>query len=419
MITIRPFRALRPPPSSAGDISSVPYDVVTTEEARRAAEGNPLSFLHVIRSEIDMPDGTDPYDGAVYRRALANLNTLREKGILFEEQEPSFYVYRLAEDGRGQTGLACCCSVDDYDRNIIKKHEHTRKEKEDDRLKHILTLGADAEPVLLAYRGSEALNALLERETRGAPLYDFTSEDGVRNTLWRAKGAGEIARAFGAIPALYIADGHHRAAAASRALQALGGGHGDAESAFFLAVIFPSEQLRILPYNRYVSGLNGMGAREFLQAVKKRFCVRAAGAPGVAGTASRQESSAVEPGPAEKGVFGMYLEGRWYELRLAEGGATGRDPVAALDLTIFHERLLRPLLGILEQKNDKRIDFAGGYGSAEKLRARVDAEGGVAFTFCPVSLDELLAVADAGLIMPPKSTWFWPKLRSGLLVHLF
>jgi uncharacterized protein (DUF1015 family) len=297
--------------------------------------------------------------------------------------------------------------VREYDRNVIKKHELTKKDKEDDRLAHMLATGVHAEPVLIAFKGGRRIKAHLDRACRGAPLFDFVSEDGVRNTLWRVQDPKPFVKIFERVPSLYIADGHHRAAAASRLLSHMEGIHGavkeGAEVSFFPAVLFPSDELRILPYNRYVRDLNGMGAREFLESVRRRFSVAADGSPE----------------PTRRGVFGMYLQGKWYELVSPEPPSKRSDPVAALDHTTLHERVLRPLLGVLDQTRDERIDFAGGRGSHEKLSRRVDEEGGVAFTMCPVSLEELFRVSDAGMIMPPKSTWFWPKLRSGLFVHPF
>jgi uncharacterized protein (DUF1015 family) len=427
MATIKPFRALRPLPEHAKDVSCVPYDVVTTKEARQLASGNPLSFLHVTRADIDMPDGRDavtanpaafPAGGAgiegapapeepVHQRALRNFEAMKSAGLLVQEDRPCVYVYRLAEGDRAQTGLACCCAVGEYDRNVIKKHERTKKDKEDDRLAHMLAIDAHTEPVLIAFKGNRRIKARLDRAGRGSPLFDFVSEDGVRNTLWRVEDPKPFVELLERIPALYIADGHHRAAAASRLLRHMEGVHGavkeGAEVTCFPAVLFPSDELRILPYNRYVRDLNGMGAREFLEAVKRRFSVEADDAPD----------------PDRKGVFGMYLQEKWYRLVPREPPPRKADPVAALDHTTLHERILRPLLGVLDQARDGRIDFAGGKGSIEKLRSRVDAEGGVAFTTFPVSLEELFRVADGGMIMPPKSTWFWPKLRSGLFIHTF
>ncbi len=401
MATIIPFRALIPPPETAKDVSCVPYDVVTTEEARLLAEGNPLSFLHVTRADIDAEGD------AVQQKALQTFEAMKSAGVFVEEDRPCLYLYRLEEGGRAQTGLACCCSVEEYDSGVIKKHEHTKKDKEDDRLRHMLAVGAHSEPVLMAFKGKHRLKAAFERGSRGAPLFDFVSEDGVRNTLWRIDDPRPFKRLFERVPSLYIADGHHRAAAASRLLRHMEGIHGavkrGADVTYFPAVLFPVDELRILPYNRYVSDLNGMGPREFLEAVKRKFPVAPDGSPE----------------PDRKGMFGMYLQGKWYCLGPAQPAARHTDPVAALDHSILHERILRPLLGILDQAKDSRIDFSGGKGSHEKLRNRVDAEGGVAFTLCPVGLDELFRVADAGMIMPPKSTWFWPKLRSGLFIHVY
>jgi uncharacterized protein (DUF1015 family) len=388
-------------PENAKDVSCVPYDVVTTEEARRLADGNPLSFLHVTRADIDAEGDS------VHEMALQTFEAMKSAGVFVEEDRPCLYIYRLEENGRAQTGLACCCSVEEYESGVIKKHEHTKKDKEDDRLRHMLAVGAHSEPVLMAFKGNRRLKAALERASRGAPLFDFTSEDGVRNTLWRVEDAKPFQRLFGRVPYLYIADGHHRAAAASRLLRHMEGVHGavkrGAEVACFPAVLFPSDELRILPYNRYVTDLNGMGPREFLEAVKRKFPVAPDGAPQ----------------PDQKGMFGMYLQGKWYGLGPSRPAARHTDPVAALDHSILHEKILRPLLGILDQAKDSRIDFSGGSESHEKLKKRVDAEGGVAFTLCPVGLDELFRVADAGMVMPPKSTWFWPKLRSGLFIHAF
>ncbi len=408
MATIKAFRALAPAPEKARAVSSVPYDVVTVEEAKNMAEGNPLSFLHVIRPEIDLPEGMNPYDPAVYQKAAQNFHTLRQKNLLIQDDSPVLYIYRLQVNSHEQTGVAGCCRVDEYDRDIIKKHEHTRKEKEDDRVRHMLALSAHAGPVLMTYRGIRHLDALIDRERKNAPLHDFTAVDGVRHTVWRAENSEEIEAVFKEVPYLYIADGHHRAAGASRVREEMRKkniGRGDDSSAeynFFLAVLFPSEQLRILSYNRHVSDLNGRSEKDFMKEVKARFDV----------------AETTNPAPAQKGVFCMYLEGTWFSLTAA-GDVSSNDPVSALDLSIFQRLLLEPILGIMDQKKDRRIDFAGGSDSTEKLKGLVDKKGGVAFSFYPVGAEELLAVADAGMVMPPKSTWFSPKLRSGLLVHLF
>jgi uncharacterized protein (DUF1015 family) len=407
MAIVRPFRALRPVQDKADKVASVPYDVVTAEEARTLAEGNPLSFLHVIRPEIDLPDSTDPYSDEVYKKAKENLGNLVTTGILFQEQEHCFFIYRIQAGSHEQTGLACCCSVSEYDRDIIRKHENTRREKEDDRFKHIYALSAHAGPVLMTYRARQLRETLLQQSASGIPIYDFVADDGVRHTIWREHDVSPISEAFREVPLLYIADGHHRAAGASRVRRAIlekNPGLGEEECNFFLAVLFPSDQLRILPYNRYIGDLNGLNEKGFLEKVIKRFEISETGSPV----------------PEKRRQYCMYLEGKWYTLiPRAEKEVASSDPVSFLDLSLFQEKLLGPVLGIIDQKNDSRIDFVGGEGSTEKLALRVDQEGGVAFSFFPVSVEELLAVADAHMIMPPKSTWFSPKLRSGLLIHKF
>jgi len=408
MAIIRPFRALRPVPEKAKDVSSVPYDVVNTDEARSLAERNPVSFLYVIRPEIDLPEGTALYEDRVYDKAAENLKKLTDNGVLVQDDEPCVYLYRLIMDGHEQVGVAACYSVDEYDNDTIRKHEHTRKEKEDDRLRHMLTLSAHTGPVLMTYRGTEKIDSFVSNETASDPLYDFTAPDGVRHTVWRVSMSKPIAEAFKEIPLLYIADGHHRAAGASRVkrtmVQKNPHSNGEEEFNYFLGVVFPAGQLKILSYNRYVKDLNGLSVDAFLSGVKKHFEITG-------------EGSAE---PREKGQFCMYLNKKWYSLRIVhQEKREAPDPVSSLELSIFQELLLEPLLGIKDQKKDKRIDFIGGAESSAKLEKRVDAQGGVAFTFYPVSVDELLAVADAGRIMPPKSTWFAPKLRSGLLIHGF
>ncbi len=407
MATVKPFKALRPVPEKAEAVSSVPYDVVDTAEARLLAENNPLSFLHVVRPEIDLPEGTDIYGDAVYKRGAKNFANLIGRGILVQEDEPCVYIYRLIMDGHEQVGIAACCSVDEYDNNVILKHEHTRKEKEDDRVKHMLSVSAHHGPVLMTYRGNSRINTIVDEEIREKPLYDFTSPDGVRHTLWRARQTAKISETFKTVPFIYIADGHHRAAGASRVKQEMlkrnPGAKGDEEFNYFLTVMFPAEQMKILAYNRFVSDLNELSETEFLRSVEERFDV----APGDGSE------------PSSKGIIGMYLNGKWYELTFREKETGDVDPVSVLDLSKFQDRLLTPVLGIKAQKSDKRIDFIGGQGSINKLQKRVDAEGGAAFTFFPVTVSGLMAVADAGRIMPPKSTWFAPKLRSGLLTHRF
>jgi uncharacterized protein (DUF1015 family) len=407
MATIRPFRALRPFAHKCKEVASVPYDVVGTAEARELAKGNPLSFLHVIRPEIDLPEGTDLHSEGVYQQGLKNFHRLKSTGALIQEQEPSLYIYRLQMNDHTQTGVACCCSVDEYDAGIIKKHEHTRKEKEDDRLKHMLTLSAHVGPVLMAYREQGAINSIVDNETKNDPLYDFVAEDGIRHTVWKAHAGDRIVEAFADVPSLYIADGHHRAAGASRVKEAMKEMHGtvsgDEDFNYFLAVIFGDRQLKILPYNRWISDLGNLSDEKFLEKASEQFELKAS-------------DTGVPPG---KGHICMYLSGRWYSLVVLGDGGISQDPVSSLDLNLFQRKLLEPILGITDQRKDKRIDFVGGEGSVEKLKRMVDENGGVAFSFNPVRVEQLLAVSDAGEVMPPKSTWFVPKLRSGILIHQF
>ncbi len=407
MATIRPFRALRPPPEKAAAISAVPYDVVSTAEARELAEGNPWSFLHVSRAEIDLPDGTNPFEDAVYRRAAESFEKLKRDASLFQEDAPALYVYRLQMGGHQQTGIACCLSVDEYDRDVIRKHERTRKDKEDDRTRHIVTLRAQTGPVLLAYRDRGEIDELASHAKRQEPLYDFTAPDGVAHTVWRLskEATGHLATAFASVPLLYIADGHHRAASAARARKELLAQkpehRGSEDYNFFLAVVFPAGQLRILPYNRVVKDLNGRTPDEFLAELKRRLSVMP-GAP---------------PLPRRKGKVAVYLAGRWHGLRLPK--PSGGDPIEALDADLLQRHVLDPLLGIKDIRTDKRIDFVGGIRGTEELERLVDTgRAAVAFSMFPVSLDELMTISDAGEIMPPKSTWFEPKLRDGLLIHM-
>ncbi|MDQ2870079.1 MAG: DUF1015 family protein [Acidobacteriota bacterium] len=403
MATLHPFFALRPSPRSAARVSAVPYDVVNTEEARRLAEGNPLSFLHVSRPEIDLPEGTDPHAEAVYQKAAENFEILKRDAPLVSEGEASLYAYRLSVGGHEQTGIAGCCSMDEYDSDVIRKHERTRRDKEDDRTRHMVALKAQTGPVFLTYRDVPAANALVEEAKRDAPLFDFESEDGVRHTLWRIRRdpGRALAQAFLDVPRLYIADGHHRAASASRArahFRSLNPADhaGLNEFDYFLTVLFPASQVRILPYNRIVRDLNGFSAEELLRKSAKRFTV--------------VENASAEP--ARRGDFAMYLAGRWYGLVPRE---TNSD---TLDATALQDDVLTPILGVGDIRTDKRIDFVGGGRGTSELKRLVDSgAAAVAFSLYPVSLDQLMAVSDANEIMPPKSTWFEPKLRDGLLVH--
>jgi uncharacterized protein (DUF1015 family) len=408
MATIRAFRALRPTTEKASAVSAVPYDVVNTAEARTLAAGNPLSFLHVSRPEIDLPDGTDVHSDAVYAKAAENFEKLKDIAPLFIENTPSLYVYRLRMGEHTQTGIAACCSVDEYDSDIVRKHERTRKDKEDDRTRHMQTLRAQTGPAFLTYRGRDEINDLVIRVQQEDPLYNFEAPDGVAHTVWRA---GETDRdllieAFQAVPLVYIADGHHRAASASRARAALRTNpdhDGGEEYNFFLTVLFPADQLQILPYNRVVKDLNGMSTSQFLTALSEKFDI----------------ADAASPSPAQKSEICMYLGGRWHSLTLPAGTTNPIDPISSLDVSVLQERVLDPLLGITDVRTDKRIDFVGGIRGTAALEEMVnDGRAAVAFSLYPVTVDALMAIADANEIMPPKSTWFEPKLRDGLLSHL-
>jgi uncharacterized protein (DUF1015 family) len=409
MSTLYPFRALRPDATHAPRIAAVPYDVVTTEEARALAEGNPDSFLRVSRAELELDAGSDPYAAAVYDRAAANFAALRKTALVVEEQ-PSVYFYQLQMGSHVQTGLAACFSLDEYDRDIIKKHERTRRDKEDDRTRHMLALGAQTGPVFLTYRASDEVDRVAASAASGEPIINFTAPDGVRHTIWRVSGADRdaLVAAFGRIQALYIADGHHRAASAARARTEMrdrglsGTSLGDgADASTMLAVAFPHNQVQILSYNRTVKDLAGLTPDLFLDAVRQRFTV--------------------EPGPAvpsRRGDIAMYFDGRWQTLR-PRAHPDASDAIGSLDVSVLQEGLLAPVLNIADVRTDKRIDFVGGARGTGELEKQVNGgKAAVAFSLFPVSVADLMAVSDAGAIMPPKSTWFEPKLRDGLLIHL-
>jgi len=403
---LNPFRAVCPPPDLAPEVASVPYDVVNRGEAAELARGNPHSFLHVGRSDIDLPEDLDPYDARIYRRAREALDELLARGTLLRDPEPRLFVYRQIMDGRPQTGVVGCVHVDDYEHDVIRKHEKTRQDKEDDRTRHVLTLNANAEPVFLTYRGRVEIDRMVEAITPTAPLYDFTAPDGVRHTVWRVPDSRALARTFDPVPLAYVADGHHRSASAWRAgneLRASNPSHrGDEEYNWFLAVLFPSDQLRILPYNRVVRDLNGQTPARVLERL---------GGLG-------KLSPATDPVPERSGIFGVFLDGRWQRLELDPAGIDRSDPIASLDVSLLQDRVLSPILGIGDPRTDKRIDFVGGIRGTAELERRVrSGEMAIAFSLFPTTLDQLMAVSDAGHVMPPKSTWFEPKLRSGLFVH--
>ena len=403
---LHPFRAVRPAPELAERVAAVPYDVVNREEAAALAEGNPYSFLHVGRSDIDLPADADPHDPRIYTRAREALDRFQAEGTLVREATPSLYLYRQIMDGREQTGVVGCVHIDDYEQDVIRKHEKTRQDKEDDRTRHVLTLRANAEPVFLTYRGRPDVEELSRRVLATGPLYDFTASDGVRHTVWRIAEPGPFLDAFRAVPHAYVADGHHRSASAWRAgrelRQAPAQQGGDGEYNWFLAVLFPAEQLRILPYNRLVRDLGGQEASEVLARLSR------VGRVGVTD----------EPEPSRPGSFGIFLMNRWYRLELDERTIDRTDPIASLDVSLLQDRVLGPILGIGDPRTDERIDFVGGIRGTVELERRVRSGGmAIAFALYPTTLEQLMAVSDAGKIMPPKSTWFEPKLRSGLFVH--
>jgi uncharacterized protein (DUF1015 family) len=404
MATIQPFRALRPVPEQAEAVASVPYDVISTPEARAMAAGQPDSFLHIIRPEIDLPDGIDEHDDAVYEKGAENLRRYAQSAISLQEEAPALYVYRLVMDGQAQTGLFGCVAVAEYDDDTILKHEKTRPDKEDDRTRHILTQRAHAEPVMLTYRDVEAVDRLVLGVQAGAPLYDFTADDGVRHTIWRAADPHPFVEAFASVEKLYVADGHHRCKAASRAAEALRGAQMEEEPAFafFPAVLFPLGQMRILPYNRIVYRLPASPEAFF---------------EGLAGVGDL-EVDITDPHPTRPGEVCLYFQGQWHRLTLPQ---TRRPTVAdRLDVARLGEWILEPLLGITDPRTDPNIDFVGGIRGTGALERRVDTgTAALAIAMYPTRIEELVDVSDAGLLMPPKSTWFEPKLRSGLLVHLF
>ena len=407
MAVIRPFNALRPEASRAAQVAAVPYDVVNTEEARALASGNPWSFLHVSRPEIDLPEGTQIYSDEVYAQAAKNFNKLKGECPLEAEATPSLYLYRLIMGDHEQIGVVACCSVDEYDSDIIRKHERTRREKEDDRTRHILVLRAQTGPVFLTYRAQANIDALVTKAlNENEPIYDFVADDNIHHTIWRVPNSAALVQAFGAVPYLYIADGHHRAASASRAraeLKEQGFSFiGNEEYNFFQCVVFPDNQLQILPYNRIVRDLNGMSSDEFMTRVREQFTVSDGGSPS----------------PTARGEWGMYLDGRWLGLKLRDDSSRPSGAVESLDVSILQDRLLDPILGIKDVRTDKRIDFVGGIRGTRELERLVnEGKAAVAFSMYATTIDDLLKVSDAGEIMPPKSTWFEPKLRDGLLSH--
>lgn len=404
MASIRPFRALRPRPELAEQVASRPYDVLNSSEAREEANGNHYSFLHITKAEIDLPPSTDSHSQQVYDKAKENLDKFRKDGILVSEERPCYYIYQLVMNGRGQTGLVCVSSVDDYFSDVIKKHEFTRPEKEKDRIDHMRTIRAQTGNVFLAYNNVHEVDAIIYNwKNAQPPAYDFTAADGIRHSVWvinDEKTIEQITRLFREkVPATYIADGHHRAASAAKVSREL---KDSEESKFFLTTIFPASELSIMDYNRVVKDLNGMDADDFISALQEDFTIA---------------RSPVAFRPAQLHEFGMYLDKQWYILGARKDSYTN-DPIGVLDVTILSNNVLDKLLGIKDQRTDRRIDFVGGIRGLKELEKRVDSgEMRLAFSLYPVTIQQLFDIADSGQVMPPKSTWFEPKLRDGLLTH--
>ena len=411
MAVIRPFRAIRPAQGLAEQTAALPYDVYNRQEAKEAVKDAPLSFLRIDRAETCFDDSVDTYDARVYEKARELLTEQIQNGVYVTEETPCYYLYELVMDGRSQTGIVGCASIDDYERGVIKKHENTRADKEEDRIRHVDALNAQTGPIFLAYRDRDDLREVVLRQKKNAPLYDFTSEDGISHRVYRVEGdedTGRIRELFGNMEQIYIADGHHRCASAVKVGQKRRREHpgytGEEEFNYFLSVLFPDSELKILDYNRVVRDLNGLTEEAFLQEIAEQFSVECTGKEAVR--------------PARKGQFGMYLGGRWYCLSAKNTDAGKKtNPVEGLDVSLLQDTLLGPVLGIKDPKTDKRIDFVGGIRGLSELERRVHTDMAAAFSLYPTSIAELFAVADAGLLMPPKSTWFEPKLRSGLFIH--
>jgi uncharacterized protein (DUF1015 family) len=405
MAKIYPFKALRPAAELASKVASRPYDVLNSKEAKKEAQGNAYSFLHITKSEIDLDADVDIHSQEVYDKAKQNLNAFIQRNVLFRESKPCYYIYELVMNGRSQTGLVCGSSIDDYENDIIKKHEFTRPEKEQDRINHIKTTGAQTGNVFLAYRNVQAIDNLITQWKKDRnPIYDFTADDSIRHSIWVVNDSEAISNITSLfeeeVPNTYIADGHHRAASAAKVRPFM-----DSKDAnYFLTTLFPSNQLQIMDYNRAVADLNSLSAEEFFEKVGKDFDIELSGDDEVKPTALHQ--------------FGMYFDGNWYNLKAKEGTYT-EDPIGVLDVTILQNNLLDKVLGIKDPRTDKRIDFIGGIRGLGELVKRVDSgDMAVAFSLYPVSIQQLFDIADSGNVMPPKSTWFEPKLRDGLLTHL-
>lgn len=412
MAVVKAFKAVRPTPELADKVAALPYDVMDSNEAREMVKGNPYSFLHVDKAEIDLDPSIDLYDKRVYEKARDNMRGMIKDGVLQQDKNDYLYIYKQVMDGRAQIGLVGCTSIDDYINNIIKKHEFTRADKEQDRINHVDYCNANTGPIFLTYRAKKAINDMVDNwMTNHKPVYDFVSEDDIGHTVWVIDEEAVIKKLeaeFGAIDYLYIADGHHRSASAVKVglkrRENSPDYNGDEEFNFFLSVLFPDDQLYIMDYNRVVKDLNGNNTDEFSSKVGEKFVI--------------EEYKVEGPfKPSAKHTFGMYLDGKWYKLTAKAGTYNENDPVDRLDVSIMQNNLLNPILGIQDPRTDKRIDFIGGIRGLGELEKRVNAGMKVAFSMCPTTIDDLMSIADAGKVMPPKSTWFEPKLRSGLFIH--
>ncbi|WP_124065545.1 DUF1015 family protein [Clostridium sp. E02] len=410
MAIVKPFQCVRPEKEAAHLVAALPYDVYNREEAALVTASNPKSFLNIDRPETQFSEDVGTYDDCVYEKAAQMLKDFIRQETLYKDQDQAYYIYELVMNGRSQTGIVACSSIDDYTSGVIKKHENTREEKELDRIRHVDTTDAQTGPIFLAYRSDEAINGLVKEKKKAEPIYDFTADDGVIHRVWKIAKDDDVKNlesSFSRIPATYIADGHHRAASAVKVglkrRQESPGYTKEDPFNYFLSVLFPDDQLMILPYNRVVKDLNGLGEKEFLEKLNNSFVVTAMGKEAFS--------------PTKKGTFGMYHNNMWYCLTAKDSLYTN-DPVKDLDVSILQDNLLCPILGINDPRTDKRIDFIGGIRGLKELETRCAKDMTVAFSMYPTSLQELFFVADSGLLMPPKSTWFEPKLRSGLFIHL-
>ncbi len=409
MATVKPFCCVRPETKLVSRVAALPYDVYNREEAKAEVEKEPLSFLKIDRAETNFDDSVDTYDARVYQKAKELLDQMIADGTFITDTQAAYYAYELVMDGRSQTGLVACSAVEDYLNNVIKKHENTREDKEIDRITHVDTCSAQTGPIFLAYRSQKVIDDIVTETQKESPLYDFTAPDGVTHRVWKIGDADkveQIRQAFDRISQIYIADGHHRAASAVKVglkrRQANPGYTGDEEFNYFLSVLFPHDQLMIMDYNRTVKDLNGLSKDEFLQKISEKFAV---------------ETSQMPVSPQKKGTFGMYLEEKWYQLTAKPELTEGKDAVGVLDVSVLQENLLGPILGIGDPRTDKRIDFVGGIRGLSELEKRANTDMCVSFSMYPTSIVELFDVADSGMLMPPKSTWFEPKLRSGIFIH--